>query len=302
MRTWRNKAQQEDLRKHEKLKFEIQVEEEKWLHKPPLEKYWTSCKRDLFVIKDYALDFTDDLYHQQYDELAYLVRLGKTEDVKSILKMDRRFNPKITLKESGETILHVAAEFGHIEIFQWIVDTYPGTNINYLTEAKETPFIFACREGKVEFVKFLLAEYKADLNIETRMSDGWTPLFYASFNGFLQLTKVLLEAGADPNRLDRLQNCPLHYAARFNNVKMARLLLEYGGRWNMSNKEEMLPVCVARAHNNDDVAKLLNDKDMQKKKKMLKTAQKETAKREEEQKESEARQQKIKLEKALLNI
>ena len=49
---------------------------------------------------------------QEFDELAYWVRQGMLEDIKYTLRRDRKYTPTVAMKPSGETILHIAAEFG----------------------------------------------------------------------------------------------------------------------------------------------------------------------------------------------
>merc|ERR1712165_332523 len=57
-----------------------------------------------------------------------------------------------------------------------------------------TVLIQAANEGKVDFVKWLIAN-GADIN--GTMGSGWTALHAASMNGKNEVVKLLLEKGAD---------------------------------------------------------------------------------------------------------
>ena len=85
------------------------------------------------------------------------------------------------------------------------------------------------------------------------MADGWTALFYVCFNNFQALVTLLLENGADPNRLDRLQKSPLHYAARYNNVKISKILIDKGAFYHLRDRDELTAIDVASANKNNAV-------------------------------------------------
>lgn len=67
-------------------------------------------------------------------------------------------------------------------------------------------------------MKKFISEYAGKFDVDEKMADGWTALFYSCFNNFHELTLILLNSGADPNKMDRLIRTPLHYAARYNNI------------------------------------------------------------------------------------
>ncbi|VEL11668.1 unnamed protein product [Protopolystoma xenopodis] len=55
-----------------------------------------------------------------------------------------------------------------------------------------------------------------------------TPLMVAARLGNLEMTKALLELGADPNAQDNFKWTPLHHAAHSGMVDVAELLIRYG--------------------------------------------------------------------------
>jgi len=86
------------------------------------------------------------------------------------------------------------------------------------------------RGGHLEVVKLLL-EHGADPNVKNR--DGKTPLHNAASEGHLEVVKLLLERGADPNVKDDDGNTPLHNAAWRGHLEVVKLLLEHGADPNV---------------------------------------------------------------------
>ena len=96
--------------------------------------------------------------------------------------------------------------------------SYPARNV----EAE-----FAARNGHEAVVKLLL-EKGAEL--ETKNTDGRTPLSYAARNGHEAVVELLLEKGAELETKDKDGETPLSYAARNGHEAVVKLLLEKGAK------------------------------------------------------------------------
>jgi uncharacterized protein len=72
---------------------------------------------------------------------------------------------------------------------------YFGAGGNY----RSTALILVCRIGRIAVARALLAR-GADLNIAD--SEGYTVLHYAVSDGNLDICHLLVEAGADLNKID----------------------------------------------------------------------------------------------------
>lgn len=92
-----------------------------------------------------------------------------------------------------------------------------GTGHGYLPPLHE-----AVKHGHLEMVCVLLGAF--GFNINQKDHQGKTPLFYASIN--LEMTRYLLENGADVNQKDRHGKTPLFYAIRDGNPKILYIMLE----------------------------------------------------------------------------
>ena len=66
---------------------------------------------------------------------------------------------------------------------------------------------------------------------------GETPLHVAARKGHVEIAKLLLERGADPNIGDIYGWAPLHEAAQWGRTEVARLLLKRGANPNAKDKK-----------------------------------------------------------------
>jgi ankyrin len=83
-----------------------------------------------------------------------------------------------------------------------------------------SPLLFAAREGNMEMTRLLL---DAGANINLQSANGSPSLVVAITNNHLQLALFLLEKGADPNLADRFwKRTPLYAAVEIRNMDFTR--------------------------------------------------------------------------------
>jgi len=104
----------------------------------------------------------------------------------------------------------------------------------------------------VEAVVKLLLE-----DVNSKASDGQTPLHWASKSGHLETAQLLLEKGADVNAIDRTIRTPLHWASQNGHLETAQLLLEKGANVNTADKAGLTPLHLASQNGHVKVAQLL---------------------------------------------
>ena len=184
-------------------------------------------------------------------------------------------------KKSGVKFLQAAADGNIEEIKKHIGD---GIDVNIQSTDGNTALWFASRNGQVEVVKYLL-EQKA--NPEIAGVEGFKPLHNVSNP---QITKLLLEAGANPNVKsnayisplllslgedsletltlllqhkadpdieDKAGSTPLFQAATLGLVEGAKLLIKAGANVNKTNMVEETPLFMAVRLGNIEFVKLL---------------------------------------------
>ena len=130
------------------------------------------------------------------------------------------------INESGEVLAN-ATKSNFIDIVAILVDA--GLNLNFQDEQGESALHVAARFGHVECAKLLLAgttNQKASTEI-VESTFGWTPLFVASVDGHLNMVKALIEAGANLVRTDYSGWTAKEHAALRGHMEIARTLAEH---------------------------------------------------------------------------
>lgn len=70
-----------------------------------------------------------------------------------------------------------------------------------------------------------LIENGADVNVATE--EGWMPIHYAAYYGYLEVMELLIKNGADPHQLLGDDDTPLQIARYKKHDKVVKLLERY---------------------------------------------------------------------------
>jgi len=128
----------------------------------------------------------------------------------------------------GMTPLHAACDSGYgkperTELAALFLAR--GADVNAASSAGQTP-LHRAASGSPKCARMLLA---AGAKVEAADRIGRTPLAWAASNNNVATAKLLLDAGADPNREDNEGGSP--YAAAYDRKPEVKALLEaHGGR------------------------------------------------------------------------
>ncbi|KAK7094584.1 hypothetical protein V1264_006118 [Littorina saxatilis] len=176
----------------------------------------------------------------------------------------------------GNTLLHLAAEAGHLEAIKMAVNSGASLTVkneagktppqlakqrleqhNYDTQCQEkwTRFMFAaCKVGDVTTVKECLC-YHATVN--SKDQNGLTPLHIASYKCHANIASLLAVLDAKLNATTKSGLTPLHYAYREQCLDTVQLLVERGSRVNATDHNEIIPLHTVCAEGDKDIAELL---------------------------------------------
>jgi ankyrin repeat protein len=122
---------------------------------------------------------------------------------------------------------------------------------------KDVRVAVAASQGDRDAVAALIKQ-KADVNIA--QGDGMTALHWAAFKDDLELTKMLLAAGASVKATTRNGSLtPIMMAAKNGNAAMLTALLKAGASATEPTAEGMTPLMAASLSGNADAAKVLID-------------------------------------------
>lgn len=166
--------------------------------------------------------------------------------------------------------LHAAAENGHLEIVQFLLDT--GAKCNVTSKHKDlTPLYLAVTSGHTPIVQCLL-EHGANCN----QGDSGLPLLFsiAIQKKFYDIAELLLDCGADVNTLAPYTNsvtvppefgsiigiAPLHIAAKNNDTTTVEWLLNQGANIDITDDSQITPLHNAIRYGHREVVEILCNK------------------------------------------
>ena len=169
----------------------------------------------------------------QSTPLHYAAQSGHIHIVKLLLGHDAC----IDLGDSfGETALHNSLRADHDDIAILLI--HHGSPLFQPDHRGRIPLHFACSANSVQIVDVMLERLqgkKAKSKIDAKDIDGLTPLHLAATDGYREIAKRLLKAGADIDSRSTKGNTPLMAAARNGQLEIAKLLFVCGAALNITN-------------------------------------------------------------------
>jgi ankyrin repeat protein len=160
-----------------------------------------------------------------------------------------------------KTPLHLLAQNGHSKAIEAILIHIGKNELNEMrkliytpTKYYNTPFETAIKNGYLDVTKVFL-EKGADVKSTDKY--GRTPLHWAADNGYLDEVKYLVEEkGADVKATDSYGRTPLHRAAENGNLDVVKYLVEEkGADVKAANEYGNTPLHWAAENGNLDVVK-----------------------------------------------
>jgi ankyrin repeat protein len=144
---------------------------------------------------------------------------------------------------SRYTALHRAAEEGHVDVVQFLLEKGADPNRKRCNEAAALhDLVPTYKEQQAEtstVIARLLVAHGADVNAKDRF--GHTALRSAMLDGRKELAKFLLASGADPNIRDGLGQTPLFVAP----LDFMKLLIDHGADVNAADANGKTPLIDA---------------------------------------------------------
>ena len=133
-----------------------------------------------------------------------------------------------------------------------------GADTETRSSRDETALYMASHCECADIVRQLIS-HGADLNAVCEDFDvyygdvKWTPLQVAICKGTRQISRTLLEYGANPNKLDNWDVTALHLASRSGEITDVESLLEYGANVEVRDRDGWTPLHEAAYHLNLEV-------------------------------------------------
>lgn len=174
------------------------------------------------------------------------VKAGDEEKVGYMLDL----NPELLNAQSitGVSAPLLAIYYGHPDI-EKLFDS----------RGREFDIFEAAAIGKEERVKEIIRDTPDQANAYAK--DGFQPLGLASFFGHTEVVKYLLSAGAEVNSTSKNENhvMPLHSSVARQNLEITRILLNHGADVNAAQADDFTPLHEAVQNGQVDMVQLLLD-------------------------------------------
>ena len=157
---------------------------------------------------------------------------AKSGDIKSLKKYLKKGADLNQKNQESLTLLHIASKNNQTETIKFLLEN--NADINAVQGAGWTALHFAAGMGYIESVKILL-EYGANVNIQENNFLA-TPLYFAIKNAMpgygenKNIVKLLLDNGAEINKLDNVGRSVLHIAIKNDDKDIIKLLERSGGK------------------------------------------------------------------------
>ncbi len=175
---------------------------------------------------------------------------------KAVVKVLLEHNATVNAQDKkGATPLYHAAWEGHKDVVEILLEQGADVNMNRVGESW-TPLLHATMAGHAPVVKALLEN---GAKVDVGDDSGVTPLCYAIQDKNEESVRMLIEAGADVNKLvyKKLELTALSWAVWFGNAGIVQILIEAGANINHKDDSGWTPLYYAIDANDVDIAKLL---------------------------------------------
>jgi ankyrin repeat protein len=155
----------------------------------------------------------------------------------------------------GCTALIIAAEYGHPEMTQLLLDS--GARIDQADKDDRTALMWSCRGGYTKVAQVIINKDKSALHATDKQKG--TALIAAVEGRYADTVQFLLENGAGINDSDIHGNTSLIWACINGDEATVRVFIEKGADINLGNSEDMTPLIMAAYFSCEPVTHLLLD-------------------------------------------
>jgi uncharacterized protein len=182
--------------------------------------------------------------------------LGKSEDgvspVLLALYHGQRDIARLLIDRGAPLSFHDACAAGVNDLAKRMLGDDPSLLDRHSSDGYP-PLGLAIFFGNRELARVLVGE-GADVNTASTNAQKVAPLHAAAAVCDLEMMRILLDRGADPNARQQMGYTPLHTAASRGDIEMAKLLLSYGATRDMRGEDGLSVGDVARQRGKEEFA------------------------------------------------
>ncbi|CAM9877131.1 unnamed protein product, partial [Pylaiella littoralis] len=177
--------------------------------------------------------------------------IGSSRVVKDLLRQ----GASVSVADSdGYTALHHSVYHKHLAVSKDLIEA--GADLEARPgDVYDTPLHVAATKS---FHQGMVVLIDAGANVDSRLDDGATPLFFAASNGRLEAVKILLRANANP-LLSAYGSLPLYMAVYNGHLEVVRELLHWYGTDRCTSDGGALALATAASRKHMDIVTFLSD-------------------------------------------
>jgi len=202
-------------------------------------------------------DDDDESPRSPFDDLR---SLSTTDSMSPIIAFNLETLSR--LRDSGVSsatalaLLQEAVRIGKTSVIKVILDSYRDQclDLNAVDSLGKTPLFWSVMHGIPEITRLLL-EHGADINKATLPTRSL--LHWAAWQGNDEVIQCLLENGADVNAFDVYSKTPLHLCCESLNFHGSKALLNYGADPTLTDSDDCEPLHLLCANGGVRIAQLL---------------------------------------------
>jgi ankyrin repeat protein len=196
---------------------------------------------------------------QTYDNstLFYALKAGQKEVFDILLKKGADID---YINNRSQNLLQVAIELGYMDLINELIES--GINLLFVDSNGWSSLHYAIEKKNIELV-FLLADQEPGL-LNYKNKFGNTPILLAldkaiknNDRELVTLAKILLKNEEFLNTTNAVGNTSLHFATMLNDYELTKYILELGANPNIKNAKDWRPIDIALKNENVDMANLL---------------------------------------------
>ncbi len=191
--------------------------------------------------------------HEGMNALQFAAMEGHTEVINYLINHGANVNASDT---EGNTPLSLAVEAGHFEMVKLLIRAKGDVNAADITG--NTPLINLAMVDNPSWEHEKIANYLIEqgAKVNAMNSEGSSALSLAAQGGSdrLNMVKLLIEAKADVNTVDKAGNTPFMNAG---DLSIATYLENHGAAMNVKNKKNMTPLMTAASNGHVKIVQYL---------------------------------------------
>ncbi|AIM36456.1 ankyrin [Sphingobacterium sp. ML3W] len=164
---------------------------------------------------------------------------------------------RVLLKHNQGLNIHEAVAAGLNNYIEAMIKQIP-TVVNEISTHGYSALALATHFNKEDTVRLLLKN-KANPDVPTQNEENLFPLHIALLNKNNNISKLLIEAGANVNNTQNNGVTALHLAAQMGNIELIVLLLEHGSHIELKTKNNKTASDLAASKGYSDISNILKE-------------------------------------------